>query len=331
MHPCADTIDAVIEQVFGPGHHVRSIDDVDRGRGVFSHVLQCTIDGRDDPVAVKLLRADANGAAAIAMGAAAREVLAYESILPATQTVCVPRCHGIAYDNSGRPAFVLEDLSGHRWSDQLDGLSDLDVRAVVTELIALHVRWTDASTLSAITVRRSTPSGLSDDGIDAGLHTLERLGVQPTHRDALTRLADVRAVAVRSFNEEGGATLCHGDPRADNVAFATGGRAVLFDWQQMAIQFGEADLAWLMATSVTPAMRSAIESDVVASYAIARGQDAATTWRRYVLGMVLPGLSVLFLAQRSSSDDRTRQFIDLSIQRIATAVEDLDVVGLISS
>ncbi len=331
MHPRADTIDAVIEQVFGPGHKVRSIDEVDRGRGVFSHVLRCTIDGHEDPVAVKLLRSDANGAAAIAMGAAAREVLAYETILPATPTVCAPRCYGIASDASGRPAFVLEDLSGHRWSDQLDGLADLDVRAVVAELIALHLKWTDPSTLATIDVRRSTPSLLADEGVDAGLRALESLAVEPAHRDALTRLADVRPAAVRSFNEEGGATLCHGDPRADNVAFATGGRAVLFDWQQMAIQFGEADLAWLMATSVTPAVRSTIESDVVASYAIARGQDAATTWRRYVLGMVLPGLSVLFLAQRSSSDDRTRHFIDLSIQRISTAVDDLDVVGQISS
>ncbi len=330
MHPRADTIDSVIDQVFGPGHQVRSIDDIDNGRGVFSHVLRCTIVGRDDPVAVKLLRSDANGAAAVAMGAVAREVLAYETILPTTPTVCVPRCHGIASDDSGRPAFVLEDLSAHRWSDQLDGLSDQDVRAVVAELIALHMTWTDASTLATIDVRRSTPSLLSDDGIDAGLLALERLAVEPTHRAAFTRLADVRAAAVRSFNEEGGATLCHGDPRADNVAFDATGRAVLFDWQQMAIQFGEADLAWLMATSVTPAVRSAIESDVVASYAIARGQDAATTWRRYVLGMVLPGLSVLFLAQRSSADDRTRQFIDLSIQRIATAVDELDVVGLIS-
>lgn len=330
MHPRADTIEPIIHEVLGTGRHVRSIEEVGGGRGVFSQVLRCTFDNHE-PVVVKLLRSDANGAAAVSMGAAAREVMAYQTILPATPTVAAPRCLGVAPDNAARPAIVLEDLSHHRSTDQLVGLGEADVRAVVAELIALHVAWADASRLQTIEVRRSTPTLLSDSGIDAGVRALQNPAIAPSHRAALTALADARTAAVELFGHEGGDTLCHGDARADNVAFDADGRAALFDWQQMAVQFGEADLAWLMATSLTPTVRSAIEADVVASYALARNQDAATTWRRYVLGMVLPGLSVLFLAQRSSDDDRTRRFIDLSVQRIATAVEQLDVVGLVSS
>ena len=264
-------------------------------------------------------------------GAAGREVLAYGTILPSTPTVSAPRCFGIGTDPVGRPAPVLEDLSGHRWSDQMDGLALSDLRLVATELVQLHRRWADADQLAAIEVRRSTPASLPDHGIDLGLAALTEWDLPASCRVALARLAEHRIDAVRAFGSVEANTLCHGDPRADNVAFVEGGRAVLFDWQQIAVQFGEADLAWLLATSTTPALRRAVESDLVASYALARGQDAETTWRRYVLGMTLPGLAVLFLAQRTATEEGTRRFITTSIERIATAVDDLGLVDLVSS
>jgi len=328
MHPLANDVITMVEQVLGSGRSVRIIGDIDLGRGVFSHVIRCGVDHPGGTVAVKLLRSDANGAAAVASGAAAREVLAYEHLLPATPSVRSPACLGIATDSIGRPALVLEDLTDHRWSDQLDGLNDVDLRAVTSELIHLHEAWAGSPALDTIEVRRSTPASLPDAGIDRGLEALDRWGIGEQHQQALRDLASARTTCVPAFVAEGGATLCHGDPRADNVAFDHDGRAVLFDWQQMAIQFGEADVAWLLATSVTPETRRSLEADIVASYAMARGQDAATTWHRYVLGMVLPGLSVLFLAQRDSTDERTRRFIATSIERIASAVDDLGVARL---
>jgi aminoglycoside phosphotransferase (APT) family kinase protein len=314
----------------GPGQTIRSMASIDGGRGMFSHVWQCTLDGAVGSVAVKMLRADSNGEAAITSGAVAREVLAYQTILPATPLVSAPHCFGITNDADGHPAFVFEDLSAHHTSDQLDGLDNAEVRAVTLELIALHEAWSEHSDLDRIEVRRATPASLPDAGIERGLDVLdsEWASIDPTRRSALRRLADHRSAPIDAFVDEGGTTLCHGDPRADNVMFDDNGRAVLFDWQQMAIQFGEADLAWLLATSVTPERRRTIESDVVASYAIARGQDAVTTWRRYVLGMVLPGLAVLFLAQRQTSDPRSRALVETSIDRIATAVDDLGVAAL---
>ena len=328
-----DAVASVIEQALGSGKPVRSMNMVDGGRGVFSNVWRCELDDPVGSVAVKMLRTNSNGLAAVASGAAAREVLAYRTILPRTPAVSAPRCFGIADDPGGDPAFVFEDLSSHRSSDQLDGLDDSDVRAITLELIALHEAWAEHPDLDMIDVRRAAPASFADAGIDRGLDVLDNewMSVDPGLRSALRRLADHRALAIEAFVEEGGITLCHGDPRADNVVFETDGRAVLFDWQQMAIQFGEADLAWLLATSVTPAVRRAIETDVVASYAMARGQDAATTWRRYVLGMVLPGLAVLFLAQRQTPDARSRAFVRTSIERIATAIKDLRVLEVLSA
>ena len=228
-------------------------------------------------------------------------------------------------------SLVLEDLSQLRAVDQVDGLSHADVVAVVAELGALHERWNGELALADLDVRRATPSLLSPAGIAAGLEVLEQrwsghLG--RTNCDALRALAAVREPLVAAFVDEEGATLCHGDSRADNVVFEPTGRAVLFDWQQMAVQFGEADLAWLLATSVTPVVRRGIEADVVAGYALVRRQDAETTWRRYRLGMLLPGLAVLFLAQRDVTSAATTNLVATSLERIATAVIDLGVAQL---
>ena len=119
------------------------------------------------------------------------------------------------------------------------------------------------------------------------------------------------------FTDASGATLCHGDPRADNLAFDRAGAPVVFDWQQLAVQLPEADLAWLAATSLTVETRRAVERDLVAGY--------GTTMDRYRLGFVLPGLAVLLLAQREIDSDRTAAFVAASLHRIATAVSDLDV------
>jgi hypothetical protein len=137
--------------------------------------------------------------------------------------------------------------------------------------------------------------------------------------------------------------LCHGDPRADNLVFRESGsrekgnretagrqatdrpaaghqptdQVVLFDWQQMAIQFGEADVAWLAATSLDVEVRRRTERDLVEGY--------GGSFDRYRLGLALPGLTVLLLAQREATTERTGRFIATSLQRIGAAIADLNI------
>lgn len=325
------TIEAV-RSVFGDDVSVGSASPIDHGRGVFSHVMRAELGGAPtSSVAVKLLRSDANGAAALTSGAVAREILAYEELLPATPAVAAPELFGVSVDSRNMPALVLEDLSSHRHADQVSGLGGDDLRAVVAELIELHSAWADHPELHEIAVRHSTPAHLPEDGLLRGAELLDTkwAAVSAERRSALQALASHHREAVGAFGAEDASTLCHGDPRGDNVAFDSNGRAVLIDWQQIAVQFGEADLAWLLATSVDRDNRRSIEGDIVASYGLARRQDAATTWRRYVTGMILPGLAVLLLAQRSVDDERTERFVRTSIERIADAVIDLRVTETI--
>lgn len=333
MANVVDRTTRAVHAVLGDDIDIRSVTPVDHGRGVFSHVVRAELAGPIGSAVVKLLRSDANGASALTSGAVAREALAYERLLPQTPSVAAPTFYGSDRDERSVPAFVLQDLSNFRHVDQVGGLTDADLRAVTAELIALHTAWAEHDELHSLPVRHQAPAHFPKEAIERGAAILDVRwrSVSAERRSSLQALAAIHQTAVEAFSNEGGATLCHGDPRGDNIAFDADGRAILFDWQQIAVQIGEADLAWLLATSADTASRRNIEGDLVASYAMARHQDAATTWRRYVVGTTLPGLAVMLLAQRDVDDERSERFVRTSIERIADAVTDLRVVESVSS
>lgn len=332
------TVGSMIARAFGPdGPSVSGIEDVNRGRGVFSTVVRVGLvwppapdrsrDGRasdDRPATVvaKLPVDGPNGDAARKAGAYRREALAYHELLDGID-VDVPICHHAETDEHDGAAFLLEDLGPARAVDQLDGLDPDDAMAVADALARLHRPWQQDSRLQAIPIRSATVAGLPTDALARGVDV-----VRSRWADTLTeaeqarfaQLVDLHPVLAERFALAGPVTLCHGDPRADNLVFRDDGRAVLFDWQQIAVQFGEADLAWLTATSLDPAIRRTCERDLVA----ANGGD----FDRYRLGFALPGLAVLLLAQRELTTEREVRFVATSLKRIITAVDDLDVAAL---
>lgn len=321
----------LLTRAFGDGGvAVTGIEDVNRGRGAFSMVVRLTLedlrsssagrDGRPTAVVAKLPVGGPNGAAAIAAGAYQRESLAYRRLLNRSP-VTTPTAFAVEDLADQRCALLLQDLTGHRHVDQLDGLSPEDAGRVATELAGFHHYWS-TQPLGDLAVRRNTIAGLSQDGLDRGLAQLETTwadDVTPQQREAFVELVRVRPALADRFEREP-ATLCHGDPRADNLVFEVDNSAVLFDWQQMAVQFGETDLAWLAATSLNTDIRRDTDQQLVKAY------DG--DFDRYRLGLALPGLAVLFLAQRSLSTERTRRLVAVSLQRIADAVIDLEVATL---
>ncbi len=306
--------------------------DVNGGRGVFSRVLRIPLHRRgataDEPslpsaVVAKLPVAGPNGDAARASGAYSREALAYRRLL-ADAPVATPKPYAVVEDGEGT-TLLLEDLTGHRAVDQLDGLGVGDAEAVATELAGLHRHWQHRPEPDALGVRRATPAALPPAGLEAGLAALRTRWVDridPRFAAGFDAMVAARPSLVERFSTASSPTLCHGDPRADNLVFEPddGGRPVLFDWQQVAVQLGEADLAWLAATSLEIETRRAVDHRLLAAY--------GTTVDRYRVGLVLPGLAVLLLAQREATDERTMRFIATSINRIGAAITDYDVPGL---
>ncbi len=324
-------IDPALRAAFpAGGWQAGVLSDANEGRGVFSRVTRVELAWTADPtgpdgarpasVVVKSPADGDNGAAAIASGACVREALAYRTIL-GRSPVDAPRAFAVV-GGAQAATFVLEDLARHRAVDQLTGLGRADALAVTTALARLHAHWSSAPDLDELDVRRSTPSKLDPAALRAGLATLvDRWAdvIDDDTRRAFEDLVANRAPLVDAFTSAGPMTLCHGDPRADNLVFADDGRPVLYDWQQLAIQFGAADLAWLAATSLTPRDRRDLDAELVAAY--------GTTQDHYRLGFVLPGLAVLLLAQRQTDDERARRFVTTSLTRIGSALLDLDVAG----
>ncbi len=315
-----------------PDVEVVSLTDANEGRGVFSRVIRAelawphqreTSGNGDHPqsVVVKLPALGSNGEVAAAAGAYRRESLAYRDILPASP-VLFPLPYLVA-DDGDRSSFVLQDLQDHRMVDQLHGLDRAEALAVAQELARFHHHWQTQPGLESLDVRRSTPAGLKPEALEAGLALLnDRWAEALTDEQvqAFRRLVGNRQHLADAFADLGPVTLCHGDPRADNLAFDAAGRAVLYDWQQMAVQFGAADLAWLAATSLTPTLRRALDRELIEAY--------GTNEDTYRLGFVLPGLAVLLLCQRELTDERSHRFVATSLARIGTALVDLDVDGL---
>ena len=328
-------------EALGPMRVVEATD-INQGRGVFSRVLRLTVavpgttpapeaePGWDDgpgpdrerlTLVAKFPVGGPNGEAARRSGAYRREALAYRRILPRSP-VRTPRAELVVDLPDGGVLLVLDDLSDRRRVDQLDGLDGDDALAVARALAGFHRHWAGNPELDRLPVRRSVPSGLAAEGLRAGLRTLDgrwSTVVPERERRAFRHLVGRREELADAFSRAGPATLCHGDPRADNLVFDPDGVPVLFDWQQLAVQFGPADLAWLAATSLTTGVRREVEPDLVAGY--------GTTFDLYRLGLVLPGLAVLFLAQRQLDDQRSRRFVAASLRRIGAALVDLDPAG----
>lgn len=324
---------AAAAQTF-PDRRIVEVDDLNRGRGVFSEVYRVTFVAQaDEPdtVAVKLAVAGANGDAARRSGGYAREAFAYRELLPHLD-VATPRCHDVIDDPLG-PTFVLEDLSTNRVVDQLDGLDANDAAAVAEALGRLHASSITSAILDDPSVgnrlRSNTVGALDTHVLRAGLTTLEdRWGdaVDDDQRAAYRRLVDRHGEVAERFAAAGPPVLCHGDPRADNLVFEGNlglGKPILFDWQQIARQPGVGDLAWLAATSLEPSVRRQVEPTLLHAYRLAGGAQLEV--HDYRRGFALPGLAVLYLAQRDAADARTEAFIATSLRRVGHALVDWEL------
>lgn len=301
---------------------VRSIQPASNDKGVFSTILRVQLQDvkqqdvkRPASVIAKLPGVGANGKAAVASGAVEREALAYGRLLPGAP-ILTPEVFHIL-DRSPAPSFLMEDLGSMRARDQLAGLGRVDTLAVVTALARLHDHFCDSPPAG---VRLATPATFPPDALMLGLEALRnRWQLNPTALNTFEELLADRARLVDRFSALP-ATLCHGDPRADNLVFRQDGEPVFFDWQQIAVQAGEADLAWLMATSLTEKERLDVQPAALQTYAQIRGLEIASVSENYRLSHILPGLAVLMLAQRSSAVPRIEKVISTSINRIAASV-----------
>lgn len=317
---------ALLETAFG---HVQVLGttDANEGRGIFSDVtrVELAASGADVPqfVIVKEPTSGPNGQISIDSGACQREQDAYRSITPQSP-VRSPQCY--TTDSEGR--FLLEDLTNARWVEQSDGVSGADAIVVVEALGQFHLHWQSRVDSLQPPVRVNALAKVPRARLDHGWTALQDVYLDRLPDDAQTAyglLADQIDESLAAYDAVAALTVTHGDPRIDNICFIDN-VPVFFDWQQVAVQRGTADLAWFIATSLTPETRRQEGRELVTRYARASGRPDDAVEAELAVSWLLPGLMSMLLATRVPESEQSAAFILESLRRIGTVLADESVL-----
>jgi hypothetical protein len=184
----------------------------------------------------------------------ASEVRFYREIAPVVG-VRVPRCYRAEATDDGT-VLELEDLSS--WQPGADPASAAKV------LARLHQRW-PSEALSRWSWLRQ-PGAAVD--LVAALYDKTwpliagRAELGSRARDLGERLAGRVALAESAASVAGPLVLTHGDASAQNMRTSPAAEIALLDWEDVGVAPGACDLAWLLVSSVDPA----VWADVMAAY-----------------------------------------------------------------
>lgn len=276
-----------------------------------------------------------------------REVRLYTELAPGLP-IRTPRCHFGAVAPDG-DAFVIlmEDMTGARPGDDLLGASDADLDAAVGAAATLHAAWWQSPALAhlewlpSIEGRAATWQRLFTlawreirDGESPDLY-----GVLPPGIGRVAELLAHRGAAVYTQLAAYPPTLVHGDFRLDNMFFdlPDGSPVAPIDWSNAMSGPGPYDLAYLLAVSLTPTRRRAVEDRLLAAYVSelrARGVEGDLDWCRdaYRLSYLEPFMRMLFLLVRGHAEGgggRPHEVLSQLVHRAAVAALDLDSVALL--
>ena len=240
---------------------------------------------------------------------------------------------------SDRFVLVLEDLRDWQAVSHFDGASAEQTRRAIRAIAKLHgTYWnrTDQAPLNTFTDSFSSRRRVLIQLVYLAnlAPTLERFGRFFTHD--MRRLAETYASRIDSQIVRvaaGPKTLSHGDFRLDNIFFAAdGGDEIgIIDWQTSGLRSPLFDVAYFLVGSVTTDVRRQIEREVLEEYTEiigemgVRGFTFEECWRLY-REHSLANLLVIVLAcgGLALKDEGRRQVVEVGLQRVLTAVEDLD-------
>ena len=206
-------------------------------------------------------------------GSHERELRCYDELLASTP-INVPKMFGAWYDPETAEFLLLQELIEPDHSvDQINGISQLQARLVITEMAKLHSFWWRNPTLETLQWlpqldddrRRNNLVRLTTQGWDQ-LHALLAEERSITIKQDSAQLAlEVSDMLTRTSDFP--ATLVHSDLRADNLLFSLDGTSVsLIDWQGCCIAPPAFDLAYFLTQSLTINDRQKYEKELLSFY-----------------------------------------------------------------
>ncbi|MCV7226224.1 phosphotransferase family protein [Mycolicibacterium komossense] len=260
-----------------------------------------------------------------------------------TLTVPLPNWLHCEIDRNGADfVLLMEDLAPAVQGDQIAGCSLVEARLAVQALAGLHgPRWCDPGWLSftGATMPRADADfarGMGDLAKMAADTTIGRLGDRMSEADR-TMLAEAAALVdpwLLLFPDR--FSLLHGDYRVDNLLFdPERTRVTVVDWQTLTVGLPARDLAYFVATSLTPELRAAKEQELVDAYydaLIVEGvtdYDRETCWQDYILGMMQVPLLTTFGFAFAAATDRGDDMVLAMLERGCRAIRELRTLELI--
>ena len=278
------------------------------------------------------------------MGFYDREVNFYRH-LAGTVPVRTPRCHHADITAEGTPfVLVLEDITGARTIDQIEGATRADAEAVIDQAVQLHAGFWDTEELWAQewlppinTPLFLAAADLAEQKLPAYLDYWA--GKVPD--SALRFVADMTPHYPELLDwwvSQGHPTLAHMDFRADNFLFggSAGDEAVtLLDWQLSVRGVGVWDVANFLAASVSVENRRVWEDDLVRRYhngllaAGVEGYDWDRCWRDYRYAIGQQAWSTCPMGDMDPGNERGQLLLDTITPRYLVAADDHGVTEML--
>ena len=263
----------------------------------------------------------------------------YRLIAPQAPVRSPALLYGDYQAGGDRFVLVLEDFGGWQTVSHFDGASAGQARRAIRAIARLHgTYWnrTDQPPLNMFTDSFSPRRRMLVQLVYLAhlAPTFERFG--SFFSDDMRRLAETYAARIDTQMVRvaaGPKTLSHGDFRLDNIFFAADGgeEIAIIDWQVSGLRSPLFDVAYFLVGSVTTEVRRQIEREVLEEYTEIIGEMGVegftfeTCWRLY-REHSLANLLVIVLAcgGLTLEDEGRRRVVEVGLQRVLTAVEDLD-------
>ncbi|MEI6496158.1 MAG: phosphotransferase [Actinomycetota bacterium] len=261
-----------------------------------------------------------------------REIRFYDEI-QSEVPVRTPRCW-LAAIHPDEPMFVLvlEEISGCRQVDQIDGMGLDDALTCVATLADLHAPFwgKDLSVLAETFMPMNSegmqmllPANFANDWAGARDKVIDVLS--PEVFALCDRFGDI---ATRLLDDmQGPDTLAHSDFRSDNVLFDTDGSVIALDFQLTAVCNGFTDVAYFISQSVRDDVASAHADTLIDAYIARLGEhgivcDRDDALRHYRAGLVF-FLSIpvsLFAADSTDVHARGIALAEAMLRRAAAEI-----------
>ena len=263
----------------------------------------------------------------------------YRLIAPQAPVRSPALLYGDYQAGGDRFVLVLEDFGGWQTVSHFDGASGEQTRRAIRAIAKLHgTYWnrTDQPPLNMFTDSFSPRRRILIQLVYLAhlAPTFERFG--SFFSDDMRRLAETYAARIDSHIVRvagGPKTLSHGDFRLDNIFFAADGgeEIAIIDWQVSGLRCPLFDVSYFLVGSVATEVRRQIEREVLEEYTAIIGEMGVegftfeACWRLY-REHSLANLLVMVLAcgGLTLEDEARRRVVEVGLQRVLTAVEDLD-------